>query len=271
MIASLLPAPWPASSADRRAPGATQARRAQARPAASPCTTRACGCTACRRGSSCRAATWSRQVWGGAAQFPLLFSSYLDLTHALHLDCAGRRQRGRLHLRGKGERSTPGPRHVSRCQLLPAAHHAAASPNRRPAVQGRAGGAQAEARRGGGRGFCQLRRAGRVGLAGRLSTACSRLARLVARAWPAASCNRVGARAAGKNSNTSQFYVTLGPAPQCDQKHVVVGRVVEGLEVLKQIGGWVQGLQGARRRQRASWTTRALRWPRCCRGAGGQP
>lgn len=39
----------------------------------------------------------------------------------------------------------------------------------------------------------------------------------------------------GKNSNTSQFYVTLGPAPQCDGKHVVFGRVVEGLEVLTAI------------------------------------
>lgn len=39
----------------------------------------------------------------------------------------------------------------------------------------------------------------------------------------------------GKNSNTSQFYITLGPAPQCDGKHVVFGRVVDGLEVLPKI------------------------------------
>ena len=41
---------------------------------------------------------------------------------------------------------------------------------------------------------------------------------------------------AGKHSNTSQFYITLAPAPQCDQKHVVQGRVVQGLEVLREIG-----------------------------------
>ena len=27
----------------------------------------------------------------------------------------------------------------------------------------------------------------------------------------------------GKNSNTSQFYVTLGKTPQCDGKHVIFG------------------------------------------------
>ncbi|PSC72208.1 peptidylprolyl cis-trans cyclophilin-type domain containing [Micractinium conductrix] len=45
----------------------------------------------------------------------------------------------------------------------------------------------------------------------------------------------VGFANSGKHSNTSQFYVTLAPAPQCDGKHVVVGRVVEGLEVLQQL------------------------------------
>jgi len=36
----------------------------------------------------------------------------------------------------------------------------------------------------------------------------------------------------GKHSNSSQFFVTMGPAPQCDGKHVVFGRAVAGLEVL---------------------------------------
>jgi peptidylprolyl isomerase len=36
----------------------------------------------------------------------------------------------------------------------------------------------------------------------------------------------------GKNSNTSQFFITLAAAPQCDGKHVVFGRVVSGWEVL---------------------------------------
>ena len=41
----------------------------------------------------------------------------------------------------------------------------------------------------------------------------------------------------GKNSNSSQFFFTLGAAPQCDGKHVVFGRVVEGLDILTRIGG----------------------------------
>ena len=36
----------------------------------------------------------------------------------------------------------------------------------------------------------------------------------------------------GKNSNTSQFFITFGPAPQCDGKHVIFGEVVSGWEVL---------------------------------------
>jgi cyclophilin family peptidyl-prolyl cis-trans isomerase len=36
----------------------------------------------------------------------------------------------------------------------------------------------------------------------------------------------------GKNSNSSQFFVTLAPAPVCDRKHVVFGKIVHGLEVL---------------------------------------
>ena len=39
----------------------------------------------------------------------------------------------------------------------------------------------------------------------------------------------------GKNSNTSQFFVTLDKAPQCDQKHVIYGEVVSGMEVLRAV------------------------------------
>lgn len=39
----------------------------------------------------------------------------------------------------------------------------------------------------------------------------------------------------GKHSNTSQFFLTLGSAPQCDGKHVVFGRVVSGMSVLRSI------------------------------------
>lgn len=35
----------------------------------------------------------------------------------------------------------------------------------------------------------------------------------------------------GKNSNTSQFFITLDKAPQCDGKHVVFGEVISGMEV----------------------------------------
>lgn len=45
----------------------------------------------------------------------------------------------------------------------------------------------------------------------------------------------IGMANSGKNGNGCQFYVTLAAAPRCDGKHVVVGRVVEGLEVLERI------------------------------------
>eukprot|EP00884_Botryococcus_braunii_P016206 jgi/Botrbrau1/3269/Bobra.174_1s0039.2 len=45
----------------------------------------------------------------------------------------------------------------------------------------------------------------------------------------------VGFANSGKNSNTSQFYMTLSPAPKCDGKHVVIGQVVEGLDILTRI------------------------------------
>ena len=37
----------------------------------------------------------------------------------------------------------------------------------------------------------------------------------------------------GKNANTSQFFVTLDKAPQCDGKHVVFGELISGMEVLR--------------------------------------
>lgn len=39
----------------------------------------------------------------------------------------------------------------------------------------------------------------------------------------------------GKNSNSSQFFVTLGAAPQCNGKHVVFGRVISGWSVLEEL------------------------------------
>eukprot|EP00775_Hariotina_reticulata_P006818 gene6818-7034_t len=48
----------------------------------------------------------------------------------------------------------------------------------------------------------------------------------------------------GKNSNSSQFFFTLGPAPQCDGKHVVFGKVLEGLEILTRIDKEAAGANG---------------------------
>merc|ERR1712113_933308 len=41
----------------------------------------------------------------------------------------------------------------------------------------------------------------------------------------------------GKNSNTSQFFVTLGPCPKLDGKHVVFGKVAneKGLAVIQEV------------------------------------
>jgi peptidylprolyl isomerase len=39
----------------------------------------------------------------------------------------------------------------------------------------------------------------------------------------------------GKNSNSSQFFITFAAAPQCDGKHVVFGEVISGWEVLDAI------------------------------------
>jgi len=45
----------------------------------------------------------------------------------------------------------------------------------------------------------------------------------------------VGMANSGKNGNGCQFYVTLKEASRCDGKHVVVGSVVEGIEILSRI------------------------------------
>lgn len=43
----------------------------------------------------------------------------------------------------------------------------------------------------------------------------------------------------GKNTNGSQFFITLGPAPWLDGKHTIFGRVKGGLRVVQRMG-WVK-------------------------------
>jgi peptidyl-prolyl isomerase H (cyclophilin H) len=56
--------------------------------------------------------------------------------------------------------------------------------------------------------------------------------------------NRFDDQNAGPNSNGTQFFITTVPTPFLDDKHVVFGKVVDGMDVVRKMEATKTGHRG---------------------------